>query len=82
MEANISTALAHRHITTNKLHMTRPDEVHVITGYFDRTCLNTTFPTFTQYVICSTWGNNILDSMHSLAILLGTPVPLLVHTKS
>uniref|UniRef100_A0A2D4HU70 Endonuclease/exonuclease/phosphatase domain-containing protein n=1 Tax=Micrurus lemniscatus lemniscatus TaxID=129467 RepID=A0A2D4HU70_MICLE len=64
-DANISTALAYLHITINKKFKAYPDGAHIITGDFNKACLKTVFPEFTQYVTCATRGNITLDPVYS-----------------
>lgn len=64
-DANISSALGHLYKTVNKQQRAYPDGVHIIAGDFNRACLRTVLPEFTQYVKCSTRGSNTLDHVYS-----------------
>lgn len=71
----MNAALVHLH-DVYKQQLTHSEGVHVVVGDFNRACLKTVFPSYTQYVNCATKGNNTLDRVYSNLKHVYRSVPL------
>nr|XP_054594642.1 RNA-directed DNA polymerase from mobile element jockey isoform X1 [Nothobranchius furzeri] len=65
--ANAEAACDSLHSVVSRLQTQSPRAFFIISGDFNHASLDSTMPTFTQYVTCLTRGNNTLDLLYANA---------------